>query len=97
MKHRDFTDKTVLAEVGRMLDDAGNDTSATAWRFVWTDGRVFSSTSRETVRSYAIGAVAYHGDCCGHIDADPYCERCHTRRPDIVYLLGDDGHVDAAP
>ncbi len=29
------------------------------------------------------------------IDSD-YCEECHTRRPDEVYRLSDDGHVEAA-
>jgi hypothetical protein len=69
MRMRDFEDKTVLVEAERMLNDAGNHHSATAWKFVWPDGRFFSSVSRETIRSYAIGAVAYHGDNCGHIEA----------------------------
>lgn len=48
----------------------------TAWAFVWSDGRYFSSLSEETIKSYANGAFSSFGASCGKIcpiyDIDPH-------------------------
>lgn len=39
----------------------------TAWKFVWNDGRFFSSLSKQTIKNYAKGAIAAFGSNCGSI------------------------------
>jgi len=38
------------------------------WKFVWNDGKFFSSDKKETIEAYAAGAIKIHGAGCGHIE-----------------------------
>lgn len=38
-----------------------------AWKFVWKNGKYFSSLKLKTIEAYAEGARQYHGNDCGII------------------------------
>ena len=49
------------------------------WKFVWNDGKFFSSDKKETIEAYAAGAIKIHGAGCGHIEKIS-CRRPKSRR-----------------